>query len=379
MRNSICSLALLIFFSTQAFADRGLFQSVDCNVLESRASSGSRPSLSPAQTLTHQDSIDTKVTLPYSIHLMWINKEWSDSKFVFPFDRGQEFIKQIKLWKRLNPEANLIFWYDGAFVKNGSVEVTLKCFDSGEITMRDVRELEIVKSNPDVFSEKINVYFRADLLRIIVAYTELSVPQASWFVYADIDIAPIAKEIMFDNSTQKHLDQYGFELVEWSSGFENSFQIFGNSKPSVIEAIKFAIIDLNLSKIKNLLAGNFYVKSLGKSISLLKITDENERRRVERFISQMVYESYAGMFMYFFQLENLALLTFQDEKSKSVKEYSRDAHGLSPFGDRTLRLEFFPFKLSPLPGREALDLDEYGFLPIPLKKMRIPSSQGVWI
>jgi len=158
--------------------------------------------------------------------------------------------------------------------------------------LRDIRHLQIVQQHPEVFSEGAPVYFRADLVREVIAYEQLSPSQKTAIsVYSDWDAFPENNPL--DASTLANLKHFG---VSYSEGdindvtAENSFRVTANISPQFLDAFKYHLIDQSIHRFHffrtNLTAKDFKsrVKELvfeqrrdllhalyGKSLPLLNI------------------------------------------------------------------------------------------------------------
>src|SRR5258708_34897081 len=113
----------------------------------------------------------------YSINLMWINLTLDPSKpyictYTTESDLITQFLDKAKKWKAANPEAEVNIWYDSKFITQKSLQDTQSVLNkmgqqdsSFNIKLRDIRDIDIVKNNPDVFSDNVPIYFRIDLLK----------------------------------------------------------------------------------------------------------------------------------------------------------------------------------------------------------------------
>jgi len=91
------------------------------------------------------------------------------------------------------------------------------------------------------------VYLRADHLRVIALENEVEAHKAENAVYSDLDIYPISKDEIFDQDTVEKLNSLGIVMREGGHlGYENSFQIISEKNENLLEAIRFALIQLNI-------------------------------------------------------------------------------------------------------------------------------------
>jgi len=268
--------------------------------------------------------------IDYNINLMWINKELKkDQKYITPDkDNVQDkLLTPIFGWAEKNPESKSVtLWIDSQMTSPQAITNTKRLIDEYNkknpiivpIVIEDIRTLPEVIKHPAVFSKKIAVYTRTDLLRVVAAINAVSAGKTKNFVYADLDVTPMEKEELFDVETNKKLEKYGFVMArlkkENNGGFENSFQITSNNKPNLIEAMKYILIELNIKRSSIALANRYSLSP------------------------QIVYYSYPDMFKYFCHLENQGTLTIDG------KVYNKEKDGLSPFGLKSIldKLNFIP-------------------------------------
>lgn len=289
----------------------------------------------------------------YSVNLMWLNKSLQPTQqFIHPAtsldDLNREFVDKVIGWAALQSEdATVNVWYDSVLTPALAIENTRRAIEQKisalegavlcPIWMMDIRELPTVQENPDVFSDITLVYFRADLARAIAAFHLTSdATEPYYFVYSDIDLQPISTDNLFDDKTMLTLREHGMVMARDScSGFENSFQIISNHKPHLLEAMKWALIDLNTIRAQVAINDRKPALDGGK-------LDQYE---LLREMGEIVYMSYTGMFAYFYHLENKARawvdcgsttrcstgIPDDDLGLASIALYNKIRDGLKPF------------------------------------------------
>ncbi len=268
---------------------------------------------------------DRRVSSPYTINLMWINRGLAgEQKYIFPAKNEEElkekYLDPIITWSELHPTNNVQVWFDSALTAQEAPQRTLekiKEHTTNPVILKDVRDLSEVNNNAAVFSHKTPVYFRADLLRVMAALHTLSTTKADHFVYADFDVNPLSKQELFDKTTVEHLEKFGI-VVAYNKclDFENSFQIIGKNNKNLIEALQRTIVDLNIKRAYNALDDQFY-----------NVSGRKDPQGPMKPLQQIVYDSYPAMFHYFYHLEGLGKLKLSNEKI-----YKYHEHGLAPFG-----------------------------------------------
>lgn len=201
----------------------------------------------------------------YSINLMWINESKIPTNQEFLFGKGssteeqqldfqKRFIIPVAKWAKANPGSAINIWVDGKMATadaiNRSYQALKKALEGalhGVVHFRDIRSMEIVNKNAEVFSKNMPVYFRVDLLRAIAADHVLRNKETKYFVYGDIDMKPLRGQQLFDKKTVTFLDDFGIVMAKGGPlGFENGFQILNGDNFQCINSHRKVIIDLSV-------------------------------------------------------------------------------------------------------------------------------------
>ncbi|NGX52988.1 MAG: hypothetical protein KR126chlam5_01295 [Candidatus Anoxychlamydiales bacterium] len=233
----------------------------------------------------------------YSVNLMWINEKKisPDQKFLFgdgdtPEECKSDFISKFVIpvseWAKANLGSTVNIWYDSEMAtpeaitgSQEALEINLEGVAHGEIIFKDVREIDLVRSNSQIFKEEFSVYFRADLLRVIIGDHLLRNKKVEYFIYADIDMKPISSAECFDKRTVGFLDKYGFVMAQgngYGPSFENGFFILTGKTP-FLEVQRKILIDNNIKR-------------------AMKYSDQPKL-----IDSEKVFKCYKGMLMEFFK------------------------------------------------------------------------------
>jgi hypothetical protein len=200
----------------------------------------------------------------YSINLMWINKEKDINKeFIANPCNKDEFIEVILTpvikWKEANPEAEINLWYDSTFTSEEAVKNTIALLSSQlnqeniSINLKDIRGIEIIQSNPDVFSSNMPLYFRIDLIKLIICVNSIETDGMDSAIFTDFSIGSrrtddkwFTKEQLYNHEIySKYLNELGILLGRDGNGgkIENQFiQII--NRLETINAIKHTINSL---------------------------------------------------------------------------------------------------------------------------------------
>lgn len=231
----------------------------------------------------------------YSINLMWINSTLDEiHPFISNHLSEEDFLKgclnKAKAWKESNPDAEVNLWYDSHFVTPAALETTKlllqKKFQedkSYKINLRDIREIDMVANNPDVFTDFIPIYFRVDLMKFIICVDGIESEGKEAVIFSDLEVGDsrkiygksterMTKEELFTDVIMEKLMRIGIQACEdkgIGSKLENQFfQVI--NKPDTINAIK-VFINANLSRVITALNlekqyRNYALPDLGKVI-----------------------------------------------------------------------------------------------------------------
>ena len=269
----------------------------------------------------------------YSINLMWINKDKMRSEQEFLLGNGftseerrldfqQRFVRPISKWALANPESTINIWIDSEMATSVAIErssaalkAALEGQSSGKVQFRDVRTIETVKSHGEVFTERMPVYFRVDLLRAIAADHVLKNQENQFFVYGDIDMQPLSADELFDKKTLTFLDDFGFVMAKGGHlGFENGFQILNGNNLQFMDSHQKVIIDLSL---------------------------EMAQERPDAIKEQQIYDTYPAMLTHFLHIDG-RYGKLSSEKSGDGRfrkdRWQCDAHFNLPLGDGKMML-----------------------------------------
>lgn len=276
----------------------------------------------------------------YSINLMWINKDRlnPDQEYLLGNTADEfraKFIEPISKWAIANPKSTINVWIDGIMATSKAVENSFNALQAAligsehaTIHSRDVRLLKPVSLNPQVFSNKIPIYFRVDLLRAIIGDQVVRNKESKYFVYSDIDMSPLKAEQIFDKKTVNFLKDYGFVMAKGGHlGFENGFQIMSGENQLFLDSHKKVIIDLSI---------------------------EMALQKPNKIKEQQIYDTYPAMVTHFLNADG-RYGKLRGGHRKNIAHFRYDNFGISahqtlPLGDGKIKLkEIMPRKPVPLP------------------------------
>lgn len=209
----------------------------------------------------------------YTVNLMWINRKLNvHQQFLYPASTEQmlhkKFLRHIFKWAKASQGGEVHLWYDGEHTPKQALLATQRIIQNylekspaiAPIILRNIRTLRYVQQHPRIFSDKTPIYFRVDLLRVIAQVQDIETGVTPYFVYGDLDMKPLTKKELFTQKTMLLLKRFGLVMAYcplWF-GFENGFQIVSNHNPNMLEAMKFALIELNIKRAYNALENKLY-------------------------------------------------------------------------------------------------------------------------
>ncbi len=160
----------------------------------------------------------------YSINLMWINS-CLKAEQQFLCENTTRLIQSANSWAVAHPTATINIWYDSQTATSEQVFNTLQLIIHQEIKSRikfkDIKEIEIVKNNQDLFDCQIPLYWRIDLLKLIIILDEVEKGGLDSALFADIRRGIInSREQLFGGNMEIALQRYGMLLANYG---ENQF------------------------------------------------------------------------------------------------------------------------------------------------------------
>ena len=205
----------------------------------------------------------------YIINFVWLNKTLNkDQKYLNSNkfeDYQTQLIDTLSGWHTLNKSTQIILWYDGLRTTETMLKIVRESLNHAHVdnvTFRDVQSLERVQKYKDLFTEdKLSIYFRADIVRLIILYELAKSPQSPRFlIYSDLNVPPIGagmnqkQRVLFDDETIASLAVYGLVLATNKGGldrpYENAFYIIDKTNETMIDLIDKIVIQTNLEKAK---------------------------------------------------------------------------------------------------------------------------------
>jgi hypothetical protein len=248
--------------------------------------------------------ISEKCTGNYEVNLMWVNAKISD---YFSEYKGMDItltkIKKAVTWAQMNKGCPIKVWYDSMFLNNATKtiqdvktmikDITPKGHGIKNIILKDIRNLDHVNQDSKiarVFSLEIPLFFRVDLLRMIVAYEAVLKNQTKISVYEDWDGEAMSSKELFDEQTKNILNEYGLVMSrDKGGGYENGFFEMTNNL-ELLPIVKLLLIDINIERALDFLSNNASVWSYNT-------------------LKETVYYSINSMFPYFYYMKGYGKLS----------------------------------------------------------------------
>ena len=191
----------------------------------------------------------------YSINLMWINDKKDDSgDYVCSGktkkEMNNQMVKQLEKWHSANPGTEINLWFDSQRTNEKAINNTKELLEEvGSkylVKLRDIREIPIVRDNPDLFSSKIPSYFLIDILKLIICVYEMETGKKDSAIYADQSIGEKVyygktEKELYERAVLKKLYKFGMLFNSDAANMvENQFIQTLNS-PELIESMKHAV------------------------------------------------------------------------------------------------------------------------------------------
>ncbi len=126
----------------------------------------------------------------YSINLMWINATpTTEATYICPDMSKIEL--SLRRWRAANPNtdtATINLWYDSETVTPGQIKRTIEHLAVHRVTLKNIREIEIVNNNPFAFSMGMSFYVKIDMLKLAICADQLCSGTFDSTLFTDIDI-----------------------------------------------------------------------------------------------------------------------------------------------------------------------------------------------
>lgn len=296
-------------------------------------------------------SHDARVTPPskYGINLMWLNKTRVDSQeYIFPAtgcgrnSTVDECLSEVCDWKFANPQASVVLWYDSVHTTSQAIHNTqakLKEIEAKKgiaetpVLLKDIREIPIVRDNPDAFSDYLPIYFRVDLMKFIICVHSIENEGNESAIFTDFLIGDVPmhddkvrkfnKDELFSSAILKNLMLYGLKIGREDNGpIENQFfQVWGACS-NVLNACKFII--------------NICLNTAVTSLNFIQIPDPNNefcaKGRLAPSLANFIFHSLLRPFL-MLCVDGTETLQIDNHEYFNPKSHGYDVFGNTTLGD----------------------------------------------
>lgn len=185
--------------------------------------------------------------LNYSINLFCINNTIDPTDiYIFKKDFKDHFARALQRWSSGNPNAEVNLWYDSTYTTKEAIKKTADLLidqnSINNIFLKDIRDLPVVKNNPDIFSKHTTLYFQSHFLRLIVCLHSIVNCKMSAAIYAHPGMGleyETNETQLFNPSCMSLLKESGI-LLERQSEYKYEFIQIINA-PEIIDAITHTI------------------------------------------------------------------------------------------------------------------------------------------
>lgn len=192
---------------------------------------------------------------------MWINKSWNrDAEYLFVNEKQTNTVMECAAkWQAKNPQGTVNVWYDDSYSTEKTKERALEQLRMlkekdpklQSMNIVPLSKIPFIKENPDLFSHQMPLYFRIDLLKLMICTHEASQSTNHSAIFTDISsIKPAKKERLFNSTDLKTLDKHGV----LTNALENQFiQVKGDKRTL---AVLKHVININALRAITLLKSN---------------------------------------------------------------------------------------------------------------------------
>jgi hypothetical protein len=180
------------------------------------------------------------------MNLIWVNRSCVET--VLPTSIRHSARGDLDAAARLQEQCDkldgweVVLWYDGLFVEKSKEAAACLKKDVGRSNfyVRDIRALNTVRDHTEAFKASVNIYFRIDLLKVLVCLRALA--QGSCLaVFSDFSIEPQEEKSLLDKETVGASQDIGVVLAKNRPGqctpYENGWMLFSNAQPTRLYAV----------------------------------------------------------------------------------------------------------------------------------------------
>ena len=172
----------------------------------------------------------------YAVNLLWISsKQNTEQQYLHPSKTSEElatkFLMPAIKWAKSNPTADINIWYDSSLYALQAISNTQEMLTSvaskegcTNIKLQDIRKISVVQDNADLFADGMPIYFRIDLLKMILCLHSLTKESKDAAIFSDLEVGDLrqdaqrmSKAELFDEESMRKLEKVGV-LVNLNQG-----------------------------------------------------------------------------------------------------------------------------------------------------------------
>jgi hypothetical protein len=250
-----------------------------------------------------------EVTENFSLNFLWVNLNPQNRKIdiaeniigdglnknenIFDIDFSTLSISKQPVMYRIFKWAQkgfkfINFWFDSTLVTVKSLKNTFKIIEEiskltkTSIYMKDIRKISFDEYHPYIqesLHPKTPVYYRVDLLKLLITIHVLKTKEASYCCMSDVDIEPQNPEELIDKFTFNFLKKDGYVLTKTRmsssilTNFENGFTIFSYVLLDELNKIIHGVTE-KLSNFERLHSESIYL-AIGNDFVLKKESNDD--------------------------------------------------------------------------------------------------------
>ena len=118
-----------------------------------------------------------------SINFMWVGNSSANQQFIFPDNRFEESEEGLRQWLSFHPDSEFNLYYDSDHVTEEVIQRTYELFPY--FIFKSIRTLPLVQENAVLFSDAIPLYWRIDILKLIILLYEIDHEDQCSALFAD--------------------------------------------------------------------------------------------------------------------------------------------------------------------------------------------------
>lgn len=238
----------------------------------------------------------------YLVNLMWLNQDLKEGcEYIYCGNNIQKgFLEPILGWaEKTAGDCEIRVWYNSKTTTPEAVKRTEELIQNmlaqsnknslSKVSLVDIHTLKSVQEyeailfpSVEQYYRKPPVYFKADLIRVMICHEIAEKKEHNYIVYSDLNIPPLTSGELFNDSTKRDLEVCGLVLAKNAKNdtpYENAFYIIDSNNIDMMQAIKIGLIDINLKRAE-----------IFSQESIL----ENQLKNYQ-FMEQIVYMSHDAM------------------------------------------------------------------------------------